>query len=138
MPAPERPAFRLDEDQLVAAVDLVGRSGATEYETGFLDDVADSRDARWWASAVYRGAKLQVDGYPGPDSAAEALARKILTDGGGATCTYCGKRIWLGASSRAARRARRCVWARHGRRWGRGCTDTVREGQRAIQRVPPR
>lgn len=133
MPSPERP-FQLDEPMLVAAVDLIGRSGATEYEVGYMDDVPDARDARWWASAVYRGAKVFTDGHAGPDHASDALARKLLQMGPGAQCTHCGKRIMLQVSKRTAQRARRCVWARHGRRWVRGCRATIPEGQRAIQR----
>lgn len=117
-----------DDDALVAAVDLVGRSGATEFELGFLDEHVPVDQARWWATARYRGARLQVDEQPGPVAAAVALARRVLEGG---LCTHCGARIHLGGAPRSLRRRGRvCAWKRTGRRWERGCRDRIAEGQR--------
>lgn len=72
------PGITLDDDQLVAAVDVINRMGAIEFEVGYLDDVPDARAARWWASARWYGTKLQVGNQQGPDRAAEALAYKLM------------------------------------------------------------
>lgn len=124
----------LDEDALVAAVDLIGRTGATNFEVGYLDDDVPADQARWWAHAQYRGARLHVDNHPGPVEAAEALARLVLRGG---LCTHCGALIHVGGAPRAMRRkARVCAWKRTGRRWERGCATQVPEGHRKIRRTP--
>lgn len=130
MPDPRFPT--LDEDALLAAVELVGRSGATDFEVGYLDDNVPADEARWWAKAQYRGARLQVENHRGPAEAAEALARRVLQGG---QCTHCGGRIHLGGAPRALRRhGRVCAWKREGRRWERGCRDRIPDGQYRIRR----
>lgn len=128
---------RLDEDALVAAVDLVGRAGAQGFEVGFLHDDVPSAEAAWWAHAQYRGARLAVENQIGPVEAAEALAHRIL-DGG--MCTHCGGLITLtgvGAmfypnavspipgmaplTEEQARSRPQCRWIRQGPKWMRGC-----------------
>lgn len=108
-----------DVDRLVAAVDLVGRSGATNFELGWLDDDVPVEDARWWAKAQYRGARLTVEDHAGPVEAAEALACRIL-DGG--TCTHCGGTTVIGPAPTTVGAA--CRWTRTGNRWERGCVTT--------------
>lgn len=103
----------VDEDALIAAVDLVGRSGAREAEIGWLHDDVPPAEAGWYATATYRGAKLIAEG-PGPVEAAEALARRIL-DGG--MCNHCKKPIALGGELSL----HACRWTRMGRSWQRGC-----------------
>lgn len=123
--------MNLDEDALVAAADLVGRTGARSFQIGYLDDEPGSL---WYAHAQYRGARITAEG-PGPVEAAEALARRLLTGG---KCTGCGGLIVLpgrGAfayrspvladgtrwSAEAAAKAGQCRWVRTGRRWEAGC-----------------
>lgn len=121
-----------DEDIAVAAVEVIGRSGAREFEVGYLDDDVPSEFARWWARAQYSGARIQVENHQGPDLAAEALARRILNGG---QCTHCGARIHLGGVPAALRRRGRvCSWKREGRRWVRGCVDRVPEGRRVVEK----
>jgi hypothetical protein len=109
----------LDKDALNAAVDLVGRSGATHFEVGHLDDTEFAADARWWARAQYRGARIFTEDHVGPAEAAEALARKVLEGG---LCTGCERRVRLGPADEVGRFTNRCSWARVGDRWERGCT----------------
>lgn len=105
-----------DEDALIAAVDLVGRSGGKKFEVGYLDEDVPSDRARWYASAQYRGARLIAENHRDPVQAAEALARRIL-DGG--MCTHCKKTVFLsGPQGR-----KRCRWTRNGKKWVRGCTS---------------
>jgi hypothetical protein len=124
----------LDEDAVIAAVDLVGRSGATGFEFGYLHDDVPTEEAGWWAKAQYRGARISVQDHRGPVEACEALARRILT---GAKCAHCGGLVALsdrGAVAyggqmadgttftlEQARAAGRCRWTREGQRWARGC-----------------
>lgn len=123
-----------DEDALIAAVDLVGRTGASDFEAGYLDNDVPSHLARWWAKAQYRGTRVQVEDHTGPDQAAEALARRLLEGG---LCTHCGARIHLGGAPRSMRRRHRvCAWKRVGARWVRGCVDRIPEEQRRIERRP--
>lgn len=72
-----------DRDQVLACADLVGRAGARQFEIGFLNETAPHR---WYAHAMYRGARIQVENHDGPADAAMELAEKLLT---GAKCR-CG------------------------------------------------
>lgn len=122
--------FEFDRDALIAGVDLVGRSGAKNFEVGYLDDDVPVHLARWWAKAQYQGARLQEDEHRGPVEAVEALARRIL-DGG--VCTHCGGRTHLGGAPRSMRRRGAvCAWKRRGDRWERGCRDRIPDGHRKI------
>lgn len=126
--------MNIDEDAIVAAVDLVGRTGAGEFEVGYLHDDAPVEEAGWYASAIFRGAKIIEEDHRSPTEAAEALARRLLT---GARCR-CGALVALsdhGAvahefalmadgshwTAAEARRAGQCRWTRVGPRWVRGC-----------------
>lgn len=130
MTAPEPPAW-LDQDALLAAVDVINRAGALEFEVGYLDDTAEAQDARWWASARWNGTKVLVENHTDPGAAAEALARKLLEGG---QCTHCAGTITLSPANRAMRRAnpQLCPWTRQGLRWVRGCAQDVPEGQRKV------
>lgn len=122
----------LDEDALFAAADLVGRTGAKEFQLGYLNDEPPHQ---WYAYASYKGARISVDDCAGPIEAAEALARKLLTGG---KCTKCGGLIALSGSGAVAYRAPvmadgstwtaeeaaaagQCRWTRMGKRWEAGC-----------------
>lgn len=80
-----------DEAMVIACADLVGRAGAKHFEIGYLDDDVPADQARWWAKAQYRGARLQADEHASPSEAAHALAVRILT---GAACK-CGSPVSL-------------------------------------------
>lgn len=117
-------AVQLDEDALVAAVDLVGRSGATEFQIGYLHDGVPVAEAGWWAHARYRGARIVVEDFPDPVAAAEALARQLLT---GAYCTHCGGETVLSGDGTSPIQ---CRYRRVGKRWVRGCEGAGRPGAR--------
>ncbi len=109
----------LDDDAMIAAVEVIERTGALHFEIGHdgEDDTAPATDMRWHASAMYRGARVFEDEHPGPVEAAEALARKLLSGG---QCTHCCQTITL---SGPTDQAGHCRWTRQGRRWERGCPD---------------
>jgi len=120
-----------DRNQVQACADLVGRSGARQFEIGFLNDEPPHA---WYAHAMFRGARIQVENQAGPAQAAMALAQKILT---GAKCR-CGRLVALrpgGAvafrktrmadgtewSAAQAARAGQCRWRLVGARWEPSC-----------------
>jgi hypothetical protein len=122
----------LDEDELIAAVDLVARTGATHFQVEYLPE--GPPETIWYAYAQYRGARIISEGHPGPVEAAAGLALRILT---GAKCK-CGKLVTLdGVKGLAfmrpimadgerftlsqARTAGLCHWTRTGARWSSGC-----------------
>ncbi|MFD6097194.1 hypothetical protein ACFVWN_20395 [Nocardiopsis flavescens] len=118
--------FTRDEQQeITACVDLVGRSGAKDFELGHLHD-APVPEAGWFATATYRGAKLIAEGHTGPVQAAQALARRVLV---GALCVCCRHRVTLATPGAAAFGLTHsgsggqqvCVWVRRGDRWVSGC-----------------
>lgn len=125
----------LDEDAVAAAADLVGRSGATGFQIGYLHDDVPPEEAGWYAHAQYKGARLTVEDQAGPTEAADALAHRILK---GAKCAHCGGLVTLSDDSAFAfARARTvdgaewnieqssaagwCRWQRTGKRWEAGC-----------------
>lgn len=133
----------VDEDRLLAAVDLIGRTGATEYEGGYLHDDVPSEQAGWWATARYKGTKVTEENHPGPVEATEALAMRLMSGGkcqhcqGAVTLSRDGVMVYPGATSpidgsvvwteESARAARTCLWERRGRRWVRGCEQQPRQ-----------
>ena len=122
------------QEQVIAAADLVGRTGARGFEVGYLHDGVPSEDAGWYAHAQYRGARVTAENHSSPGAAAEALAVKLLT---GARCS-CGRLVALDDGGAFAFRrpvmadgttwnladaiaAGQCRWTRRGARWGREC-----------------
>lgn len=134
----------LDLDAVVATVDLVGRSGATNFEIGWLNDPDDpvyaERGPEWWCKAQYRGKRLNVEGYARPDDAATALAVEILRGG---KCR-CGRLVRLHGEDSAfahhdvemadgtrwtaqeAAEAGQCEWRRDGQKWQPSCPEPPR------------
>lgn len=125
----------MNDQALIAAVDLVGRTGAREVEIGFLhEDAERPEDAGWYATALYKGAKVTEEAA-GPIEAATALAARLLA---GAKCAHCGGLVALSDSGafayetatmadgtqwtvEEARKAGMCRWRCAGSRWVRGC-----------------
>lgn len=128
----------LDEDVLVATMDLIGRSGAKNTEIGWLNDPGEpayeKHGAQWWIKAQYKGARIITEDHPGPTEACEAIAQQILK---GAKCK-CGKLVALGAfgafayfeghmadgttwTAAEAAAAGQCRWRRRGKKWRRDC-----------------
>lgn len=102
-----------DTERLIAAVEMIGRTGATGYEVGFDDDTTPTT---WWAQAFYRGARKAVDGHPGPVAATEDLLRRLVSGG---QCVHCRRATTLGATALPGR----CAYVRRGATYLRSCTD---------------
>ena len=102
----------MDQDAVIACADLVGRSGGKEFELGYLDEDASMAEARWWAKAQYKGARIMVEEKTSPWEACDALARRIID---GAMCTGCGKDVTL------VDQVGGCRWRRNGDKWEMGC-----------------
>src|SRR5690348_5749143 len=126
---------KLDEDALIAAADLVGRSGAKGFQIGYLHEDVPAEQAGWYAYAQYQGARITTEEHRGPVEAAEALARRLLEGG---KCTRCGGLIALSSKGavfypdavmadgsrftlKQAQASPQCRWSRQGRRWVPGC-----------------
>lgn len=101
-----------EQDAMVASLDLIRRMGAKTTEFGYLDDDVPVEEARWWAYAQFRGARVQVDDEKGPVEALEALARRLLK---GARCRRCGEPVTLVDGVQG------CRWRRVGQKWEPGC-----------------
>lgn len=104
----------IDLDALDAAVDLIGRTGATQFEFSFTED-----PIQWWAKARYGGQIMAKEGYPDPLSAIEALARSLF---GGGRCTHCLRPASLSAGEGV------CHYERHGNRYVRDCEPEYPDG----------
>ncbi len=126
--------LNLDQDALIACADLIGRTGARDFQIGYLHDDVPVEKAGWYAHASYQGARISVADLTGPIEAADALSRRILA---GARCTRCGGLITLsddgamavgqtmadGSEWTAAQQAAAglCRWRRMGPKWVMGC-----------------
>ena len=106
----------IEQKAVLAAADLVGRSGARRFEFGYLNaqGLAFERDGpMWWASAIFKGRRLGVEGQPSPGMACTLLVGQII-DGG--QCTKCGEVSTVSGDGP-------CVWTFDAEtsRWESGC-----------------
>jgi hypothetical protein len=129
--------IEMDEDAIKACADLAGRTGAKEFQIGYLHDDVPADEAGWYAHIKLKGTRITVEAKAGPVEAADALAEKILTGG---QCFHCKKLVALSPKGAvafdghladgtpwtvaAARKAGQCLWTRVGPRWVRGCEET--------------
>jgi hypothetical protein len=137
------------DEALSAAIAMVGGTGAKTLEIGYLHDDVPSDQAAWWATATYRGVKLQVDNHNSPAAAVEALVEKLLT---GARCQWCGGLVSLTREGAVAYPGSvmadgshtpssvdeiaamgQCLWRRHCARWEPGCLHGASTGPGAPQ-----
>lgn len=107
-----------DEDAFFAALDLVGRTGASQLEFGYLYDDVPVDQAAWWAHAQYQGVRVMVENQTSPVEAVEELARKLLNGG---MCTACDRTITLASLAVDTDVKAFCRWTRSGKDWVRGC-----------------
>jgi hypothetical protein len=112
--------YDFDEDALMASADLITRSGAREFQFGWLDDDVPIEQARWYAKARWGGEMMAEEDHVGPVEAADALARRVIAGG---MCVHCMRRMALGGDDPET-----CPWERQGRQWVRGCLAEFPEG----------
>lgn len=113
-----------------AAVDLVGKTGATSLEVGWT---GDPTRRRWYAHAEYRGTQIEVGDRDNPGEALNALVVRLLHGG---RCVGCGKLCAISddpvpiaarmldgeePDPNVERDRGVCHWTRLGRCWVRGC-----------------
>lgn len=123
----------MNDDIVIACADLAGRAGAAGFEIGYAGDEHGPVDeARWYAVATYRGARIIADEHRSPTAAALALAERLLS---GAMCR-CTQLVTLSDDGQG------CRWRLVARRWEPGCDAapvTVSGGRRgdmaAIERA---
>jgi hypothetical protein len=106
------------QEALADAIKMVGRTGATSIEIGYLnEEAATMADAEWWAKAKYKGAVITTqETHPDPLLAVLELQSRVTKD---AACAQCGRRIDWGG-----RRRRFCWWSMQNGRWEPGCQAT--------------
>lgn len=101
----------MNSDTIIACADLVGRSGAKDFQIGYLHDDVPVEEAGWYAHASYKGARLMAQDHRSPTSAALALSERLLR---GAACR-CGQPVTLTDTAPG------CRWRLMGQRWEPGC-----------------
>ena len=112
----------LNMDACVAVADLVARTGGKQLEIGYQDQTVSSKDARWYASAYFKGMRLFCDEQESPQAAADGLALKLLIGG---KCTACHRTVRVAGTNYPPRRYD-CAWFRAGDAWVQGCTGKRR------------
>ena len=114
-PSIEGPLSRRNRVRLVAAVDLIGRTGAQGFEIAYDDDTGP---VVWNATATYQGAK-KWRSADDPVVAVELLAEDLV-DGG--LCVHCGRTSALRLDGdRPLAAPTICETYRLGARYVRGC-----------------
>lgn len=98
-------------DAVIAVADLVGRTGATSLQIGYVYDDVPVEEAGWYAHATFKGMRIMVSDHRSPSAAALGLAERLLIGG---NCR-CGKKVTLGDKPNA------CRWRLMGQRWEPGC-----------------
>jgi len=125
-----------DGDAVKACADLVGRTGATSFECGYLHENVPVAEAGWYAAAMFKGGRITAEDKASPEQACDALAARLLS---GAQCQHCGKLVTMNPAGAVARdatlvdgrkwsaaeqaEAGLCYWTRTGARWERGCKE---------------
>lgn len=116
------------EDAIIAAAELIGRSGAQQFELGWLYDDEEPppgwpegvavpvEEQGWYATARYKGALLKGEGNH-PAEACERLATRVLHGG---QCVNCKQSINL-MPEEGNWSDGNCNWHREGKHWLRGC-----------------
>lgn len=98
-------------DAIVATADLVGRTGATGFEIGYVHDDVPVEEAGWYAHATFKGTRIMADEHRSPSGAALGLAEKLLAGG---RCR-CGQTVTLDDDRPG------CRWRLMGQRWEPSC-----------------
>lgn len=111
MTAPD-PATPLELDVVAACSDLADRSGATEFEVGYVPATTYTGRDRWYAHVRFNGVRIIAQDHDDPETAAYALARRLLR---GAMCK-CTKPVALRVA-----RPNVCLWTLVGQKWTPGC-----------------
>jgi hypothetical protein len=101
----------MNDDIVIACVDLVGRSGGSGFEIGYLHDDVPAEEAGWYAHVQFQGARISVGERWSPTGAALALAERLLS---GAMCR-CRHPVSLSDGAEG------CRWRLVGARWEPGC-----------------
>lgn len=101
----------MNDDTIQACLDLVGRTGATDFEIGYVHDDVPVEKAGWFAQASYGATRVIVEDQTSPSLAAMALAERVLAGGG----CKCGQRVTLSSDAPG------CRWRLMGAKWVSGC-----------------
>lgn len=102
----------MNEDAVVAAVELAARGGARGVTFGFLHEGVPVEEAGWYMEASWQGTRLFVGDHRSPTTAALAFAERMLTR---ASCK-CGQQITLSDDAPG------CRWRLMGKTWTPSCT----------------
>jgi len=119
----------INMDACVALADLVPRCGGKQLEIGYQDETKKSSDARWYAEAYFRGARVWCDEQESPQKACDGLAVKMLLGG---KCDACHRKVsvrvedGLMTTDRNGKGRYDCTWYRDGDAWVQGCTGKRR------------
>jgi hypothetical protein len=98
-------------DMVIACTDLARRSGAKEFQLGFVHDDVPVEEAGWYAQVCFQGGRIIAQDHRSPEAAALALATRLLTD---AMCR-CGRPVSLSDGAPG------CRWMLVGQRWKPSC-----------------
>lgn len=99
---------------IIAAGDLIRRSGGTQFEIGYRHEHKPVLEADWWAGAQMPDGPIVVEGAKGPAGAADTLISHILDK---SRCEHCRRRIRVGPQAGVTE----CRWYRDQDRWFWGC-----------------
>lgn len=80
--------------RFLATVELLGRTGANEFEIQYDDDRnSQTAPILWWAGANWKGHRVFSEHFPYPAQAAEDLLSRVVNGG---LCTRCKRTTVVG------------------------------------------
>lgn len=79
--------------RVVAAVELLGRTGVSDVEFAYDNDDAYPEKVLWWAKGNWRGTRVYSAHFPYPAHALEDVLAKVVNGG---KCGRCGNTTVVG------------------------------------------
>ena len=79
--------------RVVAAVELLGRTGVSDVEFAYDEESTYPENVLWWAKGNWRGHRVYSAHFPYPAQALEDVLGRVINGG---TCGRCGKTTVVG------------------------------------------
>jgi hypothetical protein len=81
--------------RVIAAVELLGRTGVTDVEFAYDEEDAYPDKVLWWAKGNWKGHRVYSVHFPYPAQALEDVLSRVINGG---TCGRCGKTTVVGVT----------------------------------------
>jgi hypothetical protein len=91
--APATRGDRILLGRVVAAIELLGRTGVSDVEFAYDEEDAYPNKVLWWAKGNWKGHRVYSAHFPYPAQALEDVLSRVINGG---TCGRCGRTTVVG------------------------------------------